>query len=224
MKHILTLVVAGVLSAQFAWSGENLALADLLPAGGNSEIISVPLPGVPSRTVRSAAGAAPDVLVRTMCDEVLKIVKTASKDEIMALLLPNFNFEHMTRLAAGKSWQQATEEQQKAVVAEFSKLLVRTYSSALDLLSDGISIEVKPLGPQTKPEEALVRTVAKSSGQTPVAIDYRMESAGETWQVFDVILDGVSLIVNYRSQFSGVIARSGIDGLIKLLAEKNSKP
>ncbi|MCX5786505.1 MAG: ABC transporter substrate-binding protein [Elusimicrobia bacterium] len=216
MKYVTALFVAGMLSAQLAWSGERSALAELTAAGGMTKDVSAPLPGAPEKV-------APDVMVRTMTDEVLKIIKTAPKDEVIALLLPNFNFEHMTKIAAGKYWAPATEEQQKALVKEFRTLLVRTYSTALDMAAAGSVIEVKPLGPQPATGEALVKTVARQPGQPPITIDYRMESAGETWQVFDVIIDGVSLVTNYRSQFASVIAKSGVDGLIKLLAEKNSK-
>jgi len=222
MKYVLTLLAAGMMSGQLAWSGENSPAVELKAVAG-SEAVAVPPAGPPAKDAQETVVVAPDVMVKTMTDEVLKIVKTAPKEEIIALLLPNFNFEHMTRLAAGKYWPQAAEEQRKGLVTEFRTLLVRTYSIALDMAAKGSVIEVKPLGPQQAPGEAVVKTVAKQSGQSPINIDYRMELVGTAWQAYDVTIDGISLVTNYRSQFASVIAGSGMDGLIKVLAEKNGK-
>ncbi len=185
---------------------------------------NLPEPKVAAAADNGKAAVAPDVVIKILIDKVLKNGKTATKDEIAALLAPNFNFEHMSRLAVGRCWAQATEDQRKAMIKEFRTLLVRTYSSTLLRAGAlGSDINVKPLGPQPSAEEALVKTVARLLGMS-TEIDYRMERAGETWQVYDVNLDGVSLVLTYRGQFAGVIAGSGLDGLIKTLAEKNSRP
>jgi phospholipid transport system substrate-binding protein len=238
MKLILALLAAVILSARSAWCGADPIFTELKAAGSGGEAVSMPLPGAPSQVLpdlskgdadpAAAAPAqamlAPDVLVRTMTDEVLRIAQTAPKDEVLATVLPYFNFERMTSAASGKYWKQASEEQQKALVKEFRTLLVKTYSMAIDAAAAGSSVDVQPLGPQANPAEALVKTVVKSKGQTPCAVDYKLEKSEASWRVFDVVIEGVSLVSNYRSQFYGVMGGSGIDGLIKALAAKNSKP
>ncbi len=223
MKNILLAVAAIMLPAGQAWCGENPIFKELASAG-KGEAVSAPVPGTPAQAVENTAMVAPDEVVKAMMDQVLKMIGTASKEEILAVVLPSFNFERMTKIASGKSWNEATEEQKTALVREFRTLLVRTYSMAMDAAVAGNKIEVKPLGPQTSPTEALVRTVIKPSGQAAFPVDYRVENTSGAWKVYDVIIEGVSLVTNYKSQFSSVISKSGIDGLIKILAEKNSKP
>ena len=188
-----------------------------LPAANNSEL-SPADPG--------ASDIAPDALVRTLSDEVLKSYKTATTEELLALLQPYCDFERMTEHAMGKKfWEQATEEQRKNIVKEFRMILARTFSGSLKAISmaGGLSVEVKPLGPQQNPDEALVNTVVKVYGQTASSLDYRLNKKGAAWKVSDVLMSGFSAVTTYRSQFAAVIGRSGIDGLINALAEKNKK-
>ncbi|MFZ5530963.1 MAG: MlaC/ttg2D family ABC transporter substrate-binding protein [Pseudomonadota bacterium] len=181
----------------------------------------------------SAAGSAdiaPDQLVRDNVQEVLEILKqdkdvrNGNQKRIMELadskVLPHFDMRRMTMLAVGKNWRNATPEQQDALVKEFSTLLVRTYSNALVAYKNQ-NIDVKPLNMRAGDAEVTVKTQVNQSGAEPIAIDYRMEKTSEGWKAFDVSVGGVSLVTNYRSTFNDEIRKSGIDGLLKLLTEKN---
>ncbi len=176
-----------------------------------------------------AADTAPDALVRTTVDEVLSVIKQSKDKRTLHDLaekkvLPHFDFQAMTRLAVGKSWREANPDQQKKLENAFRGLLVSTYTTALsqNAASDA-TVDVKPL--QVKPDQndVTVKTVAKQSGRQPVAIDYRMTRSSSGWKVFDVIVENLSLVTNYRDSFAAEIGRSGIDGLIKAIEAKNQK-
>jgi phospholipid transport system substrate-binding protein len=178
------------------------------------------------------AQEAPDVIVRKAVDEVLSAVK-ADKDlqsgntaKIMALaeakVLPHFDFERMTRLAVGRAWQQATPEQRTALTAEFRTLIVRTYSSSLAQYRNQ-TVEVKPVKMAAADADVVVRTEVKQQGGPPIPIDYSMEKAGATWKVYDVVVDGVSLVTTYRGSFNDQIQKGGVDGLVKTLQDRNKQ-
>ena len=188
-------------------------------------------------TMLFAAGAlaqeAPDAMVRKTTDEVLAIIK-ADKDlqsgntrRIVELaeakVLPHFDFSRMTRLAVGRNWAQATDAQKEALVKEFRTLLVRTYSTSLTQYRNQ-TIEVKPVKMGAQDKEVTVRTQVIQPGGPPIPIDYAMEKGDAGWKVFDVIVDGVSLVTTYRGSFNEQIQKGGVDGLLKTLAERNRSP
>jgi phospholipid transport system substrate-binding protein len=175
------------------------------------------------------AQTAPDVLVRTTVEDVLSTLKQnkdrrALQDVVERKVLPHFDFRSMTQLAMGKAWRDATPAQQKALENAFRTLLVRTYTTAL-AETGGVErrVEVKPL--QLKPGEdyTTVRTVVKEPGRQPLSIDYRMTLVDKTWKVTDIVAENASLVINYRGTFNSEITRSGIDGLIKVLEDKNKQ-
>jgi len=175
------------------------------------------------------AQTAPDVLVKNTVEEVLAILKQnkdrrALEDIVEKKVLPNFDFRAMTRLAMGKSWREASPEQQKALESQFRTLLVRTYTAALaEAANVERAIEVRPL--QLKPGEdyTTVRTLVKESGRPPLSIDYRMTLTDKAWKVTDIVAENASLVISYRGTFSNEIRRAGIDGLIKVLEDKNKQ-
>ena len=181
-------------------------------------------------TTHALAEVAPDVLARSVTDEVLAIVKAdkelqAGNPQKVAQLvetkvLPHFNFTRMTQLAVGRNWRQATPEQQKALTDEFRTLLVRTYTTAFTGYRNQ-TIEYRPLRMAPTDTDVVVKSLIKQPTGQPVAIDYSMEKTGTTWKVYDVKIEGISLVENYRNTFNGEIQRSGVDGLIKALAAKN---
>jgi phospholipid transport system substrate-binding protein len=177
------------------------------------------------------AQETPDALVKRTTDEVLAIIK-ADKDlqsgntsKVVRLaeqkVLPHFDFTRMARLAVGRNWAQANDAQKEAIIREFRTLLVRTYSTSLSQYRNQ-AIEVKPtkVGPGDK--EAVVKTAVIQQGGPPIPIDYAMEKTdtGE-WKVYDVVIDGASLVTTYRGTFNDQIQKGGIDGLIKTLQERN---
>lgn len=177
------------------------------------------------------ADAAPDVVIRDTANEVIALIKAdkaSSNSNIKKLaetvdakVMPHFNFMHMTKLAVGKDWNGASSEQQQALTREFHTLLVRTYSSALENYRNQV-LEVMPLG-KVDGNLATVKSRVVQPGKPPVPIDYRMEKLSDGWKVFDVSVDGVSLVTNYRSEFAADVSSGGIDGLIRKLSDKNKK-
>ncbi len=175
-----------------------------------------------------AQGTAPDALVRSMVDEVLAVIKQNKDQKALVDLaekkvVSNFDFKEMTRLATGRAWPQAGAAQQQALERGFRTLLVRTYTTALSQTSGETKVEVKPVTLKAGESETLVRTVVTEPGRKPFAIDYRMWITPAGWKVYDVVVENLSLVTNYRSSFQSEIGRSGIDGLIKTIEDKNRK-
>ena len=178
------------------------------------------------------AQTAPDEIVRKNTGDILSAIKAdkdlASGDQkkIEKLaeekVLPYFNFMHMTQLAVGRNWKDASAEQKAALIEQFRSLLVRTYSTSLSQFRNQ-TVEVKPLKVGAAETEVIVKTVIAQPGGQPIPIDYSMEKLPEGWKVFDVLIDGVSLVTNYRSSFNTEIKANGIDGLVKSLSERNAK-
>jgi phospholipid transport system substrate-binding protein len=173
---------------------------------------------------------APDELIKVTSHDVLEIIdkdKHANEagnkkllDFIDARVLPHFDFDRMTKLAVGKAWRTATPEQKAALVVEFRTLLVRTYSKAFTLYKN-ISVETKPVTVPTGADEVTVKTVILRTGAPPVPVNYEMEKTPTGWKAFDVIVEGISLVATHRGSFAEKVQQSGIDGLIKSLAELN---
>ena len=176
------------------------------------------------------ADVAPDVLVKQTADEVLTIIKNdkeiqaGNKQQLYALveakILPNFDFDRVCRMVLGKSWRSATPEQQAIFQKEFRSLLLRTYASALGKYKDQV-IEYKPLRMEGDAKNVSVKTQILQPGGQPVAVDYDLIKSEHGWKVYDIVIESVSLVTNYRSQFSNEIRLNGLDSLNKKLEEKN---
>ena len=173
---------------------------------------------------------APDALARSVTDEVLSIIR-ADKDiqsgnqkKVLELaeskVAPHFNFVRMTRLAMGRNWRQASAEQQKRLVSEFRTLLVLTYTSAFTQYRNQ-TVEYRPPRMAATDIDVVVQSLIKRSSGQPVAVDYSMEKTDKGWKVYNLKIEGVSLVENYRSTFNTEVQKSGVDGLISSLAEKN---
>ncbi len=180
--------------------------------------------------VMAQADIPPDVLAKTTTEEVLEILRT-NKDIrsdpkkvtelVEAKVLPNFDFNKMTRLAVGKGWRQATPEQRETLVTEFRNLLVRTYGSSLTQYKNE-TIEFKPFKMDPSATDVTVKSqINRAGGGQPVAVDYSMEKTANGWKVYDVTVEAVSLVTTYRGSFADEVQRTGIDGLIASLQQKN---
>ena len=176
-----------------------------------------------------AQDEAPDALIKRLSVDVLdkikadKTVQAGDMTKVMALVdsqvMPNVNFTRMTAAAVGRSWRQATPEQQKKLQDEFKTLLIRTYSGALSQVKDQ-SVNVKPLRAAAADTEVVVRTEIVGRGE-PVQLDYRLEKIGASWKIYDLNVLGVWLVETYRTQFAQEINAKGIDGLIATLSDRN---
>lgn len=175
------------------------------------------------------AQTAPDALVKTTVDEVLGVIKSgkdrrALSEVVETKVLPHFDFQAMTRTAVGKHWREASPTQQKSLENAFRGLLVTTYTQALaQAATPEQMVEVRPLALKPADDDVTVKTLVKDTARKPLAIDYRLAKAANGWKVYDVVVENLSLVTNYRSSFNTEIGKSGIDGLIKALEAKNKQ-
>ena len=179
-----------------------------------------------------AADTPPDQLAKTTTQEVLAILKQDKDAQGISLtkihqlvegkILPIFDFNRMTQLVIGKNWPRATAKQKQELVSEFRNLMVRTYSNSL-LAFNNQTVDFKPLNMAAGDTEVTVHSEIRQPGGQPIGIDYSMYQTAFGWKVYDVVIDGVSLVTNYRASFSSTIRQSGIDGLIKMLATQSEK-
>ena len=173
---------------------------------------------------------APDALVKTVTLEVVDIIQKdkdiqkGDRKKVIALIetrvLPHFNFQAMTSSAVGRNWDKASAEQKARLMDEFKTLLVRTYSSALSAYSNQ-KFDFRPLRAKPTDTDVTVNVRVLQSGTQPVTIDYDMEKRPNGWKVWDVRVGGISLVVNYRTEFDNLVREKGVDGLIKALQVKN---
>ncbi|MBT8438538.1 MAG: ABC transporter substrate-binding protein [Gammaproteobacteria bacterium] len=134
---------------------------------------------------------------------------------------PYIDLDRISAMVLGRSWRQVSNNDRQAFKQEFKRMLVRSYATAFRSQSDW-EISYLPSRPGNKPNDILVRTKVANSGQ-PLKIDYRMRNIGEGWKVYDVKIEGISLVTNYRSSFKKIIRTSGVRGLIDNLNETNDK-
>jgi phospholipid transport system substrate-binding protein len=177
-----------------------------------------------------AQDLAPDALVKSVTLEVVDLIvkdreiKAGSRAKLVQVIetkvLPHFNFNAMTALAMGQHWSKANPEQKKRLTEEFKTLLVRTYASALAAYSEQ-KFDFRPLRAKPSDTDVTVHVRVLQPGTQPVTLDYSMEKAAGGWKVYDVMVGGVSLVANYRTEFSNTVRSSGVDGLIRDLQAKN---
>ncbi len=175
---------------------------------------------------------APDVLVKRISQEVIdaaksdKDIQAGNQKKVMDLvetkILPYVDFQRMTSLAAGRFWREATPEQQKQLTAEFRTLLVFTYSGALSQIKNE-TVEFKPMRADPADPEVEVRSSVVVQRGEPVQLNYRLAKGPAGWKIFDINVLGAWLVETYKGNFAAEIGKTGIDGLIKALAERNKK-
>ena len=179
----------------------------------------------------AAQQLAPDELVRKVTSDVLdtihadKQLQAGDRRKALALaeqkVLPHIDFHEAAQLAMGRSWYKATPAQQARIVDEFRSLLVRIYSNAIDVYR-GQTMKVLPLRMPSGASEVTVRNQYLRQGRPPVPVEYAMRKTAEGWKIYDISVEGVSLVLTYRAEFDQITRDSGINGLIKRLSEKNA--
>ena len=178
----------------------------------------------------AVAETSADDLVKQTAEDVLSTIKNdkdiqaGNQQKIFALaeekILPNFDFDRVCRMVLGKNWKSASPEQQAAFQKEFRSLLLRTYATALSKYKNQV-IEYKPMRAEPGAKNVSVKTQILQPGGQPIAVDYSLVKGDSGWKVYDIVIESVSLVTNYRSQFSNEIRTNGLDSLNKKLAEKN---
>jgi phospholipid transport system substrate-binding protein len=178
----------------------------------------------------AVAEMSADDLVKQTAEDVLSTIKNdkdiqaGNQQKIFALaeekILPNFDFDRVCRMVLGKNWKSASPDQQAAFQKEFRSLLLRTYATALSKYKNQV-IEYKPMRAEPGAKNVSVKTQILQPGGQPIAVDYSLVKGDSGWKVYDIVIESVSLVTNYRSQFSNEIRTNGLDSLNKKLAEKN---
>lgn len=176
------------------------------------------------------AAVGPEQLIKETADKVLDEIKTNAEtyrsnpqgiyDLVNNVVLPHFDFAAMTDLALGRHKNEVSAEQRPAIIEEFRQLLVRTYSSALLEYTDQVMIYLPMEGSEVD-GEVTVRTEIEQPGGFPIPINYSLRNGADGWKVFDISVDEVSLVTNYRASFARAIKKDGIDGLIATLRDRS---
>ncbi len=175
----------------------------------------------------------PDELVRKVTSEVLEAIQSdkqlqaGDRRKALALaeekILPLVDFREAARLAVGRSWNGATPAQQDELTKQFRSLLVRIYSNAIGVYR-GQTMRVQPVKMAPGATQVSVRNQYVSPGRPPTSVEYAMHKTPSGWKIYDITVEGVSLVLTYRGEFDQVVREAGIDGLIKRLAERNREP
>ena len=168
---------------------------------------------------------AADVLVATRKDND-KAVEANDKRERLAYaeekILPHVDFAEATRLAASAAWGRASPVQQVQMVSAFRAMLVRTYSNTIDAYRDQ-PMRVLPAKTVLRAKEAVVHSEYARPGEAPVGVEYAMRKSAGEWKIYDIAVEGVSLVLTYRPLFDHVTRTEGVDGLVRRLRQ-NGKP
>jgi phospholipid transport system substrate-binding protein len=168
----------------------------------------------------SQAEVAPEELVRKTADDILTETKLYKMADEKVLL--HFDFRRMSQWVLGRNWKEATPEQRERFTSEFRDLLVGTYSQALLNYNDQ-RIEYLPVQRKPGDTEVTVKTEVKQTGgqpDIPIYYSFYKNKDGE-WKVYDITIEGVSLVTNYRSVYASKIREKGMDALIAEIADNN---
>ena len=145
-------------------------------------------------------------------------------DLVGKILLPNFDFDLASRLVLGRYWTSATPDQRKSFEDAFYKYLVHSYADAL--LKGNYSdrnLQVEPWRGSAGDTRATVKTKVMRDNAPPVEVDYVLNNGVGGWKAFDVTIEGISYVLNYRNQFGPEIQQNGLDELIKRLNTEAEK-
>lgn len=182
--------------------------------------------------VSSSAAAAPSPLsvIQTGTDQMLQILESSRgagaasvrdrRGEILTILDKYFNFEEMGKRALGRPWKDQAPEKQKEFVRLFKQLLFNTYVDKVEGYT-GSKEKIVYMNDKIEGSYALVKTKITGYKNADVLVDYRLRLEGDSWRVYDVIVEGISLVDNYREQFSSILANGSFDSLLMKLREKS---
>lgn len=177
----------------------------------------------------AAASLSPLQVVQSGSDRGLRIIKSSlfeggpslqqRRDEILAITEEYFDFEEMGRRSLGRSWRDVAPENRQEFLRLFKQLLFNVYVNRIEanvspttaMLYDGETIQGR---------FALVRTRVAGGGHPEIRIEYRLLERGGQWKVYDLVIEGISLVGNYREQFNSILSNNTFENLLKLLGER----
>ena len=188
------------------------------------------LAGQPGAAAIGVEKQSPEDTVKTVTGEMLTALRSQQEGYkndprkmvslIERIMVPHFDIRIMAREALGLNWRRATPEQQKRFMAAFRQLLVNDYADEFRNYSDQ-AVEFKPEHAGSGKDYALVSTHVTSPGEQPVRVDYRLYRVGSDWRIYDVEIDGISLLFTYRNTFSEELQGETLDALIARIEHKN---
>lgn len=177
----------------------------------------------------AAPAVGPDEMVKNVTSEVLTYLEanteqlTNNPDEVVAVVrnkvLPHFDFRYMSQLVLGKHWRRASDSQKNRFTEAFKGLLISTYSNSLTEYS-GQEVEYLPFRAADDAEKVTVKIEVIPQAGLPIPIDYQLHVSDDAWKVYDVNIDGLSIISNYRSSVGQEVANKGLD---KVIADMEAK-
>lgn len=181
---------------------------------------------------QASIAASPNEFVQQAVDNVLATIREDPQLKtgdmvrlgkvVDKFIVSYVNFQKTTRLAAGKHWRDATPEQRTALANAFRGTLLRTYAGAMSRVDAGTTSKVLPFRGDPTAADVVVRTqLFRVANGEPTQIDFRLEKTSDGWRIYDINVENVWLIENYRNQFSQQISQNGIDGLIQALNTRN---
>lgn len=173
----------------------------------------------PEQTIEKASTQ----LINALKKEEIALKKDPKKlyNFIEKTAVPYFDFNTMSQWVMGRSWRDATPAQRTEFMGEFKKLLINAYGSALlEYTDDKVNVFALPPNAKNK-NEVTVKSEIVSSSHKPVAVNYSMIKSGGKWLVYDVSIEGVSIVTSYRGEIRELVNAKGIDGMISALAQKN---
>jgi phospholipid transport system substrate-binding protein len=193
----------------------NLVLVGLLFLSG---IVPVQAQSDPTKIIQETTSA---VVARVKTEKAALRAAPAKMYALVAeMIFPHFDFNIMSQWVLGPAWKTADEATRQAFVEQFRKLLVRTYATALLEYSDE-TMEYPPVEPSHNPKTATVKqNIVQTVGKV-LPVVYRLHEENGEWQVFDVEVDGISLVKTFKSSFSQILNEGGVDELLKSLKAKN---
>jgi phospholipid transport system substrate-binding protein len=181
----------------------------------------------------AAQELGPEELVRKVTSDVLEAIQSdkqlqaGDRKRALALaeekILPHVDFREATRLAVGRAWPAATPDQQERLTTQFREMLVRVYSNAIGAYR-GQTMRVQPVRMAPGDTRVTVHNQYIRPGLAPVSVEYAMRKTPEGWKIYDITVEGVSLVLTYRGEFEQILRDSGVEGLIQRLAERNQQP
>jgi phospholipid transport system substrate-binding protein len=175
--------------------------------------------------VATAESASPKTEIEQTINDIIKTVATTPdasvspvrRQKLRELINPKFNFAEMSKRSLGPNWNEISAQEQAEFTEVFSELLARTYLSKIETVKPGM---VKVESENVEPPKAVVKTIVISKGDT-FPIDYKLiQKDGGSWQVYDVVIENIGLVANYRNEFSGIIRKDTFAGLMEKLRAK----
>lgn len=193
-----------------------LALSSMTPAIANAQSLT-------KESAMDMVQNTANTVIQTIAKQQAEIKKDPNVllNIVNRTLLPVVDSERMSRLVLGRYWRSASASQKAAFTEQFKRLLVRTYAGPLSKLGNQ-TIKVTGTKPGAEQEEIEVLSVVSGGDTGAVPVDYRLADVAGQWKAYDVVIDGISLVNNYRSSFAQVIQQKGLNSLISTLKTQNN--